>query len=844
MNTKAICTAVALFVTSISANAEWTPGEWPVLCRYESTNLKRIALPLGGIGTGTVSLGGRGELRDWEIMNNPAKGFSGTGGRNDAPFFAIHLESNGQKSTLMLAGRPYSDEFQEEEGRPLDNFGLPRFRQAYFDAAYPFGQVHLCDPSLPVLVTVMGFNPLIPADEEASGLPVAILSYRVENTSESPINVSVCGSIRNFIGYDGSTSRTVKGNVNEFRNSNGLSGIFFRPGEVDSLSQAWGTMALVTEAGNGVTHRISSRANYWGNAMLDFWDDFSEDGTLTEKLLLEDDDPMGSLSITQEIPSHSHKYFTFYIVWDFPNRKAWSPEIEGNWYSTLYRDAWDAAERIIPRIPELEEQTLRFVNAFLGSSYPEQVKESALFNISTLRSQTVFRIKDGHMMGWEGVKDRYGSCSGSCTHVWNYETTTPFLFGNLAKSMRDVEFRHTLKDDGMMSFRAGLPLSAGSEWMDFAAADGQMGCIMKFYREWQLSGDDDFLRSNWQYVKKALTYAWRPDGWDEDMDGVMEGCQHNTMDVEYYGPNPQMQLWYFGALKAAEEMAVAMKDREFAKKCRRTREKGSEWIDYNLFNGEYYEHKITDPETKEFLDIEKDNIPDYQLGPGCLVDQLVGQYMAHICGLGYLIEPANVTKTLNSIFKYNYRDSFARHFNNMRSFVLDDDAGLLMASWPKGRLTIPFPYFNEVMTGFEYVAAVGMLYENMDEQGLQCIKSIRNRFDGARRNPFDEIECGHHYARAMAAWSSVIALSGFHYSAVRHSMSFTSIPGDYFWSTGYAWGTCSVTNEGATLTVIKGELNLDKFILSDKRTSEDGVSLLKKGLHLSEGKSISLLKQE
>lgn len=71
---------------------------------------------------------------------------------------------------------------------------------------------------------------------------------------------------------------------------------------------------------------------------------------------------------------------------------------------------------------------------------------------------------------------------------------------------------------------------------------------MKFYRDWHLSGDDSFLKNDWVQVKKAISYAWIKGGWDGNQDGVMEGSQHNTMDVNYFGPNPQMQFWYFGAL--------------------------------------------------------------------------------------------------------------------------------------------------------------------------------------------------------------------------------------------------------------------------------------------------------
>ena len=811
---------------------EWKPAEWPVLKRYDAEHLYQVALPLGGIGTGTVSLGGRGELRDWEIMNVPGKKYSTVTPGNNAPFFAIHVNPQGGNArTVMLAGPLYPGEYQHYEGRPVDHHGMPRFAEASFETAYPLGQVRLSDSGMPVKVTIKGFNPLVPCDAEASGKPVAVLSYEVENLTNVPMEVSVCGSLRNFIGRDGSKSVSnwkgdyipvgAKKNRNEYRERSGLKGIYFYSDGVDKADPAWGTMALTTQDGTGeVTYRTSSKPDSWNNAILNFWDDFSDDGLLAERHQpITEDDPMASLAVKKTIAPRDKEVFTFYLTWHFPNRKAWSSTIVGNYYCLQYADAWEAAEEIVPQIPQLEAQTLEFVNAFLSSSYPDVVKEAALFNLSTLRSQTVFRIPSGHMMGWEGVMDRYGSCQGSCTHVWNYEVATPFLFGDLARTMRDVELNYATKENGLMNFRAALPLSEAAQG-NSAAADGQMGCVMKMYREWQLSGKQDFLEKNWEQTKKILSYAWTEKGWDGNRDGIMEGSQHNTMDVNYFGPNPQMGFWYMGALKAAEQMALAMKDKAFAKECRRLFEQGSAWMDANLFNGEYYEHKITDPKTFEFLDMDNPEVvvPEFQLGKGCLVDQLVGQYMAHICGLGYLADKKHIRTTLESIMNYNYVSDFSAHFNNMRSYVLGNESGLLMASWPKGRLEVPFPYFAEVMTGFEYCAAVGMKYEGMDEEALTCFTAIRNRFDGAKRNPFDEVECGHHYARAMASWAGVLAWSGFHYSGVEQEIAFTDKPGRYFWSNGYAWGIFEITEGNtAVLKVLKGSLRLKKIKVGDKK---------------------------
>lgn len=819
----AICLLLALSVQA----EEWSPAEWPVLKHYDQNHLYHIALPLGGIGTGTVSLGGRGELRDWEIMNVPAKQYSTVTPGNNAPFFAIYTKEAGkQAQTTLLSGPLYDHEYLHYEGRPVNHHGFPRFSEASFDAAYPFGQVRLADKALPVRVTVKGFNPLIPGDADNSGLPVAVLSYEVTNLTDAPLEVAVCGSIRNFIGKDGSkytfnwkgdyVPLGAKKNKNTYKDADGLKGIYFHSEGVQQDDPAYGTMALTTQSSGKVSYRTSSVPDDWNNAILNFWDDFSADGMLTECDVQADDDPMASLAVMKTIAPGQTATYSFFLTWSFPNRKAWSESVVGNYYCTQYPDAWHAACSIVPRIPELEKNTLLFVNSFLSSSLPDVIKEAALFNLATLRSQTVFRLPSGHLMGWEGVMDRYGSCMGSCTHVWNYEMATSFLFGDLARTMRDVEFNYATRYDGLMNFRAALPLSEAAKG-NAAAADGQMGCIMKFYRDWQLSGDNQFLADNWEQIKKVMSYAWVKGGWDGNQDGVMEGSQHNTMDVNYFGPNPQMGFWYLGSLRAAEEMAAAMKDRTFEKKCRQLFAQGSEWMDANLFNGEYYEHKITDPTTFEFINMDDESrIPPYQLGKGCLVDQLVGQYMAHICGLGYLADPTNIRTTMENVMKYNYVDDFSRHFNNMRSYVMGHESGLLMASWPKGRLKVPFPYFAEVMTGFEYCAAVEMMYEGMEDKALTCIKAIRDRHDGARRNPFSEAECGHHYARSMASWAAVLASSGFHYSAVSGCMQITDRPGRYFWSNGYAWGVCEVSDSNVSIEVLKGSLNLRKLIVGQR----------------------------
>ena len=812
--------------------------DWPVLKGYGQEDLSRIALPLGGIGTGTVSLGGRGELRDWEIVNRPAKGFSpaavpAKGERSPKPCFVLFARSSGSPGvTRCLEGALPAEVYEGSHGSRAANHGLPRFEHCSFAAAYPFGQVLLRDPDVPVHVRLEAFNPLIPADAERSGMPVAVLRFVLTNRTRRWVYASVCGHVVNFIGGE-----DAKDNRTRFRKGKRVRGIYMDSRGVPRTDPAWGTLALATTARGGLSYQnlsASGEAPHWGEEWLAFWDTFSRDGRLEPRARAAGDVTNAFLAVSVTVPPGGTKGITFLLTWHFPNRVTWTPkhdpprrdDVIGNYYCTRYRDAWAVAEKTAGDLKSLERDTVAFVRTFCESSLPDEVKEAALFNLSTLRTQTCFRTPDGRFYGWEGCSDSEGCCSGSATHVWNYEQATAFLFGDLALAMREVEFAHATRDDGLMSFRVPLPLDRVHEHPPRAAADGQMGCIMKMYRDWQLSGDDRTLRRLWPRVRRALEYGWIPGGWDADRDGVMEGCQHNTMDVEYYGPNPQMTGWYLGALRAAEEMARYLGETEFAAQCRALFETGRRWMDEHLFNGEYYEHHLRLPrragDLAEGLRIglgaRHVSRPDFQLGQGCLVDQLVGQTVAHVCGLGYLHDKRKIRKTLRSILKYNRRDDFDAHFNTMRSYAMGRERALLMASYPRGRPRRPFPYFTEVMTGFEYTAAAGMLYEGMTRQGLEVIADIRHRYDGRKRSPFDEAECGHHYARAMASWAAVLALTGFHYSGVTRTMTFAAGAGDHFWSTGYAWGTCRIRlvrgRARVALTSRGGELTLRIFRLA------------------------------
>ena len=802
---------------------------------FKGRQLQMIAFPLGGVAAGSIGLGGRGELRDWEIFNKPDKG-----GAPSYAFPCIWAQSGKEKPVASVLESRIQPPYEGETGLGSKNApGLVRLASATFTGEFPLARIDFEDRVLPVKVSLEAFTPFIPHDADDSGLPVAFLRYRVTNPGKAPARVSIAFCIDNPAGVRAGSGGVAgrppaDSRVNEHRKTGRVEGLLMSNPDLPASDPLNGSfvLALMDAGSGGVTHLRGWEQGRWWNSPMLFWDDFSEDGELGPEA--ETRNRVGALCLQRTIAPGAAEDYTFLLAWHFPNRTprrcGWSAPpgdedtIIGNWYAQRFPGAWEAAEYAANNLERLEKHTRRFAAALRESTLPGPIKEAASANLSTLATTTCFRTADGEFHGFEGVNDRLGCCFGNCTHVWNYETATAHLFPTVARSLRGASFGYDLDDAGAIHFRQLLP--PGKQRSGFAAADGQMGQIVHAYLDWILSGDTEWLRGIWPRVKKALEFAWVPGGWDSDRDGVLEGVQHNTYDVEFYGPNPMCGIYYLGALRAGEEMARAMGDDASAAEYRRLFQNGSRWIDGNLFNGEYYVQQIRGvpgnriaPSLRSSMGSEGTENPQYQVGGGCLVDHLVGQYLAEVAGLGDLVSRANVRKTLESIYRYNYKRTLERHDTVQRTFALNDEAALVICDYGKAqRPHIPFPYYAEVMTGFEYAAATHMLFAGMVREGVECIRNIRARYDGERRNPWDEAECGHHYARAMAAWSGLLALSGFRYHGVQESVVALPRIADRnfrcFWSAATGWGMFSLHREAAATQLT---IELDRGTLACRR---------------------------
>ncbi|MBE7464960.1 MAG: hypothetical protein HS116_15905 [Planctomycetes bacterium] len=838
--------------------------------------LSQIAFPLGGIGTGTVSLGGRGELRDWEIWNRPNKNST-----LPLSFFAVWAKPAAKDAAPVakILERRVLPPYHAGHGLSRHALGgVARLDEAHFQGEYPFAKIDFADRELPVKASLEAYTPFIPLQEDDSSYPVAIFNWTFRNPTKQKVELSLLAALHNPIGRSNiGVESEIKSVLNQYRDDGGVRGIWYTAPELGRNDPNFMTAALATPWKDLDVQTHLYDGGWWDAAHL-LWDDFAEDGRLAPRVLStygqagsagatenaragffdivqsKHSRGVGAICLRVSLKPGESRTLPVYLAWHSPHLKAWTDNVVSRTYvGTQFRDAWDAAVRLEAEKERLEAQTRAWHAALFRSTLPPEVLDAVSSQASIIRTQTCIRLADGQFYGWEGCSDNAGCCNGTCTHVWNYAQSLAFLFPKLERSIRRNEFLNATRPDGSMSFRVSMPANARA-WTHAPAADGQMGCIVRAYRDWQLSGDDGFLREIWPGLKRALEYAWTaPHGWDPDADGVMEGCQHNTYDIEFYGPNTMMGSLYLGALEAAARMAEHLGEPACAARYREIAASGRARMDRELFNGEYYTQKVevlpelnVPDKLRGPLDFAagecgpacacneppggkapalvpgKDFEVKYQYGEGCLSDQVLGQWASHVAGLGHVLDAKQVRSAVRAIYKHNFRNPIGGFSNVQRIYALNDDAGLLLCSWPHGnRPKLPFVYCDEVWTGIEYQVAAHLIYEGAVAEGLRVVGAIRERHDGLKRNPWNEFECGHHYARAMASWSVLLALSGFTFSAVEKKLGFAPrMNAENFrcaFTSGSGWGTFSQKSGkarfDAALELSAGRLELNRLDL-------------------------------
>jgi uncharacterized protein (DUF608 family) len=820
---------------------------------YAGEYLDRVAFPLGGIGAGMICLEGTGTLSHVSLRGQPDV-------FNEPIMFSALCVKGEPNVARVLEGPvpswkaffPWGEGLSGAGSGGVDkSHGLPRCGSAEFQARFPFGIVSLQDAKIPLEMEITGWSPFTPGDADSSSLPVAALEYRFTNPTDESVEAVYSFHAKNFMA--GRRWSPVPISVdNEVRSvQNGF--VLWQSGTDDKPWNEGAFSAVVDDP--GVKVNCAWFRGGWFDALTLVWKsvcdgDSPEAGPVAEG----GPSPGGSLYVPFRLEPGEEKVIQLRLAWYVPETdirigtdiNEWLTEIltgekpccddcgcdekpqnHRPWYAGAFDDIEAVTEYWRDNYDSLRERSVEFADCFYDTTLPPEVIEAVAANLTIIKSPTVQRQTDGRLWCWEGCLDNSGCCPGSCTHVWNYAQAIPHLFPDLERSLRQTEFVESQDERGHQAFRSSLPIGPATHDFD-AAADGQLGGIMKVHREWRVSGDTDWLRKMWPQVKQSLDYCIET--WDPGHKGVLEEPHHNTYDIEFWGPNGMTTSFYLGALKAAVAMAEAVGDD--VPLYRDLLAKGVAYMESELWDGEYFFQQITweglragDPTQQqswtasyspEGVELLRQEGPKYQYGTGCLSDGALGAWIAAVCGVDEFLDRKKIKSHLLAIHKYNLKTDLSEYANPQRpSFALRYEGGLLLCTWPKGgQLSLPFVYSDEVWTGIEYQVASHLMMAGCVEEGLEIVRVLRDRYDGRVRNPFNEIECGHWYARAMASYGLLQGLTGARYDAVEKTLYLApSIPGDFraFLCTATGYGTVGVRNGEPYLEVQHGSIPYERF---------------------------------
>lgn len=833
--------------------------------RFKDANLLQIAMPMGGIGSGSVSLNGHGGIQDLAIRHKPRLTASAAG--HDAglgAFATLHTRATPTHptNTRLVEGplpRPkvYDQGLQGMGLRNIGHAGLPRFSECEFEASYPSGVVRLSDTKVPLAVTLTGWSPLIPLDDHHSSIPCAILEYELHNPTRHAVEYALCFHLAHLAsgksGWKATRNHVIPGR-----------GVLLNNKEPE-LDPTRGSLSL-TCGGRGPT---SVKAMWFRGAWFDWlmalWRETSA-GAMVPNDGLADDAPDqtgingASIQMAGALQPGGRVTYPVVLTWHFPNidqfhgqpkpeepccdpstgccpPKDAGPKIWHPYYAAHWRDAREVADTVHEKFDLLREKTFAFRDALHGSTLPAEAVDAIASNLAILKSPTILRQANGNLWGWEGCMADSGCCHGTCTHVWNYAQALPHLFPALERGLREQELERSMNELGHVTFRAALP-DGPTPHGHHAAADGQFGGIMKVYRDWQIGGDERWLRRIYPKAKKSIDYCIRQ--WDPDRKGGLFEPHHNTYDVEFWGPDGMCGTVYCGALAAMAMMASHLGEKADAESYRMLADRAATYMAEHLFNGDYYQQTVMWKELNDssFRDsiarlspetaTERDKVllregPPYQYATGCLSDGVIGAWMADLYGIDHAMNVDHIRRSLDSIHQHNFKSDLWDHACLQRpGYANGHEAGLLTCSWPRGeRATIPFPYCDEVFTGIEYQVASHLILHGRVEQGMQIVRGARGRYDGHVRNPFNEYECGNYYARALSSYALLQALSGFTYSAAQRLLTFAPHgerrPFRSFFCTEAGYGTIEMQDGSITVQLLQGELPVDTLVVGRER---------------------------
>ena len=540
----------------------------------------RSAVPLGGLGAGTIELRADGSLCDWNIFNNSP---GGGGGK-------VQLED----CLLGLRVRPEAGPARAWTVRTHPPHGLPSVLQIDYSGAFPVSRLRLRDPQLPLTVELYAYSELKIRDARASATPAVVFSFLVTNPLDRPVEAAVLCNLPNHVAGEFSAA----GRLVLTRNDNSAIG---------------GTMAL--GVGDGLACSCAT-----ADDLHAIWKTFADTGRLGG-VPLGSRAKNGAITASVTLRPGETKTVSLVLAWHFPYRTHFSNrQRTGNYYAKLYKDAGEVAEKVLGRLPGTWQNLLQWQKLCFDNGLPDWLQDALLNSLGTM-AKTGMWTEDGRWRQWESF-----SCPAVDPLHIHFYRSLPYvlLFPELQKSQLRA-YASIQKPDGFINEDLG---NAGRR-MDDSQARGMGDCtsafVLALYEHYLWTNDRKLLDALWPHARKATLWQIeraRRYGLPDRLNNTYDWWGFDGKDVVAY--NAIMQL---AALRAAAQLAKIEGDEAFAGRCTTEFAAAQKKTDELLWTGEYYRAWWMHGGGQT---------------PAIHADTLYGQLWASMLGLGWLVEPEKV----------------------------------------------------------------------------------------------------------------------------------------------------------------------------------------------------------
>ena len=819
---------------------------------FNASDRVRSGIAIGGLGTGSVELRKDGQFYNWTILNNWPLG---TGEplviksypRNYADqsflYFIVRYQVDGEPTRLKLLH--LNDGLSEGGMQSIDYYypWMTAVETIEYSARFPFTKMKFSDPEMPFEIHLEVFSPFIPHDVKNSSLPGAYFNFTIKSTGDRPVKILLLASLRNLAGYD----ILDKYFISEAYTGNNYKGFSMSCGGMDSTLSSWGEMGMysLSEASSYYLGWEHKHPYYEKLLVNEKFEDINDtegrnrmgNGTKIARTAANKDQRcFSSIGVDKVLQPNESFDHSFIFAWYFPNLYGGiekSPDdsmvngnfslnlektkVQGHYYNNFFSSHREVSEYLMNLRQDLEEKTRDFLNDFYNSDLPTFVLDQVNSQLNTFVTSSTL-TKNGTLAIREGMTPDQPWGPNATIDVSLYGSSSIIaLFPELQKSMMRAHQRiQSEKGEIHHGLRSDIEIEHNGTWGVFHRIDLVPNYIQIVLRDYFWTGDDDYLQEIWPSIKKGIQYILDERDKDGDRMPDMEGIMCSYDNFPMYGLSSYIQSQWMAAMASSARAAGILGDMEAQQLSEEILHKGTGLMENRLWNGKYFV-------------LSNDYLGEKGLDDGILTDQLIGQWVAHQSGLGYLFGEDKVKSSLRTVMKNSFIDEF----------------GLRNCSWPDYPDLYPIhetnlwvDQANTCWSGVELAFAALLIYEGMVEDGEKVIKTVDERYRNSGLY-WDHQEFGGHYYRPMSAWSILHAYLGLGISNGSYYFSPKIDGKEYtlFFSHGNGTAHYKKKNTAVCLEVKTGLMRLKSLRLEDS-----GLISRKPGVYINDRQIESRIK--